>query len=229
MLNQRSVQLMKCIATLIRNDEHGTPNGIDIKAKMQLEAKLAEIMPKGMPNYQMVREMPAISQLIAKFGIVDMHKVMFCLVYDFCNSVNVVRNMNEAQMTEAAGFILNECGNFRLEDYVMMFALAKRGKLVKIMDRIDIQVIGQILDAYWVMRDEAGKRLQEQEYQQFDNSIDRKDVTFAPVLSDAMTRWLKELPDEEEKPIDKKQVEAYARLHNVNMEEILKQFGKDGK
>jgi hypothetical protein len=43
--------------------------------------------------------------------------------WDFCSSINVLRNMNEDQMIEAAAMLIAECGNFRLEDYVMMFSM----------------------------------------------------------------------------------------------------------
>ena len=66
-------------------------------------------------------------------------------------------------MIESASMLIDECGNFRLQDYTMMFTMAKRGQLVKIRDRIDISVITQLLDEYWKRRNFAGMKLQESE------------------------------------------------------------------
>jgi hypothetical protein len=72
--------------------------------------------------------------------------------------------MNEDQMIDCASMLLDECGTFRLEDYQVMFTMAKRGKIGKIMDRLDISVISQLLDEYWTIRNEYGKREQERQF-----------------------------------------------------------------
>ncbi len=104
-----------------------------------------------------------IRDLINEHGKKTMLKVLFLLIKDFCNSINVVRNINEDQMIEAAAVLIDECNNFRLEDYTIMFSVAKRGGLVKILDRMDISVISQMLDEYWKRRNFAGMKLQESE------------------------------------------------------------------
>lgn len=198
---------------------------VRIAAKADLIARTGDLMPSGVPNYVEVRFYPSIAQLIAKEGKKNMVKLLHLLVSDFCASFNVVRNMTDDQMIETAGFLLDECGNFRLEDYQMMLTMAKRGKLVDIRDRIDIQVFAKMLDAYWALRDQAGKQIQETEVRWADNEINSKNVTFAPAISEALTKWIKQLPEEEAKEIDKSGVEAYARLNNVDMNEVVKQFG----
>lgn len=125
--------------------------------KMELVEKCSTLMPKGVPNFLDVVKYPKIEVLISDLGKSKMLKVIFLMVKDFCSSMNVVRNMNEDQMIEAAAMLIDECGNFRLEDYVMMFQLGKRGELVKIMDRIDLQVITAMLDEYWLKRAKAAE------------------------------------------------------------------------
>lgn len=115
-------------------------------------------MPKGKADFLSVIKYPMIKSLVAEKGRNYMHKVLFLLVKDFCNSFNVVRNMNEDQMIEAANMLLEECGNFRLEDYVMMFQMGKRGELFDVHDRIDLQVITAMLDKYWELRNAAGEK-----------------------------------------------------------------------
>lgn len=148
-----SQRLLHSLAALERGDTGG---------KIALVSRASELMPGGSPAYTEVARYPMIAQLIKEHGRQSMMAAVFVLVKDFCGSLNVVRNMNEDQMIEAAAMLLDECGNFRLEDYVMMFGMAKRGNLVKILDRVDIQVIGQMIDAYWEKRNAAGNRAQEE-------------------------------------------------------------------
>lgn len=120
-------------------------------------------MPAGKPTYLEVVKYPKIIDLAREHGKSVMIKVLFLLVKDFCGSLNVVRNMNEDQMIECAAMLLDECDNFRLEDYVMMFKMAKQGQLIKIRDRVDLEVVSEIMDEYWLRRRRAGQAYQEQE------------------------------------------------------------------
>lgn len=119
-----------------------------LEAKMELMDFSSQLMPDGKPNFLAIVSYPMIRSLVQEQSRKTMHKVIFLLIKDFCASMNVVRNMNEDQMIEAAGMLIDECGNFRLEDYVMMFQMAKRGQLFDIHDRVDLQVITRMLDRY---------------------------------------------------------------------------------
>lgn len=146
---------------------------------------VAELMPAGEPKHLEVIKYPMVRTLISEQGRPRMLLMLSIMIRDFCSSVNVVRNMNEDQIIEAAAMLLDECGNFRLEDYTMMFALAKRGQLVKIYDRIDIQVINEILDKYWEQRNAAGKRAQQEEADHLENGVPQigssnRQLTFDP-------------------------------------------------
>lgn len=199
---------------------------------MLIAERVSQLMPSGVPNYAEIRNYPSIKALTAEIGYKNMHKVIQVLVQNFCDSVNVVRPMNPDQVFEAASYLLDECEGFRIEDYVMMFTMAKRGQFVKIMDRIDITVIAQILDNYWITRDVAGKKLQEQEVKQVDNLLNSKTVEFVPEIQKEMTDWLKSLDEEqepEEKPVDKSPAKAYAALHGINIQELEKNFPSKSK
>ena len=132
-------------------------------AKMGLSLLVSDLMPAGNPQYLEVVKYPAIRDLIKTEGKRKMIALLTFMIKDFCSSVNVVRNMNEDQMIETAVMLLDECGNFRMEDYLMIFTMAKRGKLIKIYDRIDIAVITQMLDAYWDLRHLEGIKKQSSE------------------------------------------------------------------
>ncbi|WP_157580875.1 hypothetical protein [Segetibacter koreensis] len=136
---------------------------VKAEAKMDFVSLVSDLMPAGNPTYLGVIKYPMIKSLLAELGKKTMLKVLFLLVKDFCSSVNVVRNMNQDQMIETAAMLIDECDNFRLEDYAMMFSMAKRGELVKIMDRLDMSVITQMLDEYWKRRNQAALKLEENE------------------------------------------------------------------
>lgn len=138
-------------------------------AKMELISIVSDLMPQGKPQYLQMVRYPMISQLVQTEGKKKMLAVLVLMVKDFCSSVNVVRNMNEDQMIEAGAMLIDECDNFRLEDYTMMFAMAKRGTLVKIFDRVDIEVITNIVDAYWQRRKDVAAAVEEDEIQRLDS------------------------------------------------------------
>lgn len=131
--------------------------------------KTSELMPNGVPKFLDVIKYPMIKDIIKIQGQGPTLAILSIMVKDFAASINVVRNLNEDQVLEIAGMLLDECDNFRLEDYVMMFSLAKRGKLIKIYDRIDISVITEMLDTYWQKRHEEGVKHQEEEVEKIEN------------------------------------------------------------
>lgn len=148
---------------------------------MEILTMTSALMPSGKPNFPAIIQYPTISKIIDEGGRADMTKAVFILIKNFCESINCVRNMNEDQMIEAAAFLIDECGNLRLEDYTMMFAMAKRGDLVKILDRVDIQVIAQARDQYMIRRTAAGEAEQEREYMEAEGLLaegDRTDTVF---------------------------------------------------
>lgn len=136
---------------------------------MELIAISRDLMPEGKPAFLQVVKFPMIRDLAKSEGPNIMLKVLLLMVKDFCNSLNVVRNMNDDQMIEAASMLLDECDNFRLEDYTMMFSLGKRGQLVKIMDRIDLQIITAMMDEYWIQRKRAATKTVDEEIKHLDS------------------------------------------------------------
>lgn len=134
---------------------------------MQLTEKLCtELMPGGKPDIRLIMQHRPIIQIVRseENGVKNMLKVLTALLFDFCNSLNVVRPMNDQQIIEAAAALLDECYNYRIEDYVCMFTMAKRGRLVKIMDRMDITIILEISKAYWAHREVEIERIEDEEH-----------------------------------------------------------------
>lgn len=159
-LDPSSQKLVQCLINL----EHESTKA---EAKMDLILVANELMPEGKPDFLPMVQYPKITELVVTMGKRQLLTVLTLMVKDFCSSLNVVRNMNEDQMIETAAMLLDECDNFRLQDYVVMFSMAKRGKFhpeVKILDRVDIQLISSIVEIYWRRRKHAGDLYQEQEF-----------------------------------------------------------------
>lgn len=109
-------------------------------------------MPAGKPNFLAVINFPKIVDLVKEKGEPVVLLSLSIMVRNFCGSLNVQRNMNEDQILETALMLLNECNNFRLEDYLMMFEMGKKGELVKIYERMDIGIITEMADIYFDRR-----------------------------------------------------------------------------
>lgn len=170
-------------------------------AKMELVSMTGKLMPNGNPDFKSVIHYPRINAMINQYGRKTMLKVLVLMVKDFSASLNVVRNMNEDQMIECAAMLLDECDNFRLEDYMMMFTLAKRGRLELnngkgIMDRVDIDTIAKIFTAYHDLRSDAGMRIQEEMFQEDEKKY-------------------RELPPVPETPEEKEMSERFGKLLGV--------------
>lgn len=127
-----------------------------------------ELMPGGKPAYLEVVKYPKITDLVQARGEPVIMLILSVMIRDFCATMNVVRNMNEEQILEAAAMLLNECGNFRLEDYAIMFTMAKKGQLFEVRDRIDLQIITAIADAYYAQRRDAKINMQDQELERLE-------------------------------------------------------------
>jgi hypothetical protein len=130
-------------------------------AKMGMIQIAMDLMPGGKPAFLDVIKYPTIKKLIEEMGEPSVLLMLSVMVRDFCGSLNVSRNMNEDQILEAAMILLKECGNFRLEDYTMMFAMAKRGELIpNFYERIDVLTITTLLDLYWAKRHDAARQME---------------------------------------------------------------------
>lgn len=132
-------------------------------AKLAYGIAVKQLFPDGKPDYLGVIKYPQIRDLVKDNGPAPVLLLIAVMVRDYCASINVARNMNEDQILEAAAMLMDEAGNFRLEDYAMMFALAKRGKLVKVYERIDLTTISDMADAYYAERRDTKIAMQEKD------------------------------------------------------------------
>lgn len=125
-----------------------------------------EIMPSGKPDFEGIRNYPALQLTKGSGQEATSMNGIYLLIEDFCSSLNVKSNLSVEQMIECAGILFNDCGNYRLEDYYTMFEMAKRGKLGKVYERLDIEVLSNMKDAYDNIRYIEGCKILERKEQQ---------------------------------------------------------------
>ena len=122
------------------------------QAKLRLANIAMDLMPAGVVDFDKLKECAPIKSLVEGIGKTEMQTLLFLLISNFCKSINVVRNMGEDQMIECAMYLLDECKDYTMEDYVVMFAMAKRGKIGNVMDHLDIEVVAEMHAEYAARR-----------------------------------------------------------------------------
>lgn len=177
-------------------------------------------MIDGQPDFSQIREYPSIKQIRVEFGDKTAVKSLKGLIENFNLSMNVVRPMNAVQLNDCAFMMLSEYPSYRLEDIVIMFNMAKTGKLGKIMDRVDIETICRFLAEYDAMRTDYGLRQQEQYTEQKESEYIEPEHPEKLIEFDAVA-YLAKL--KEERRIRKEQeLKEYEERHHVQMDEALK-------
>lgn len=105
----------------------------------------------GLPAFRNLLALPArIPHLVKGYGDQQVHALISALIGAFANSFNVVRQMTAAQIT-ACAFDLMESAKedwLAMEDLVLFFDLARKGKYGKVYDRLDQQTIFEMLELY---------------------------------------------------------------------------------
>lgn len=124
----------------------------------------SELLPKGTPDFKGIRNFTPIQTLLESelATRTEIREILTLLVMNFSESMNVVRNLNATQAIEIVEMLIDESEDFRIEDYFIMFQLAKRGKIGDIRDRIDIQLVSKLIDEYWHLRKKEGERLRDE-------------------------------------------------------------------
>ena len=144
-----------------------------MEGKLELAKYHAQLIPGGKPDYLVTIQYPKLGKLIEEHGTKNIIKSIFLLIKDFCNSFNVVRNMSEDQIIDCSMVIIQkyEKDNYRLEDFVQFFQAAKTGSYGKIYDRIDTQIIFEMLEVHGQRRYESGENHLNEIYDYADRNL----------------------------------------------------------
>lgn len=70
------------------------------------------------------------------------------LIVDFANSINVGKNISDAQVDDIACVICTRFKDLKLEELVIVFSNAKAGLYGKMYDRLDIVIISEFISKY---------------------------------------------------------------------------------
>lgn len=138
--------------------------------KGALLGAINEIMKAGQPDFTEIVKRERIAELRQSVGEQMLLHALFELIKNFCNKLNVARNMNEDQIIDAANTLLIDCNpNYHLEDFAAAFDLAARNRLWLnngrgLIDRIDIGILSEIMVQYDLYRLDKTIELQEAEY-----------------------------------------------------------------
>lgn len=223
-LNQPSQKLMQCLQ---KSDN-----------KLELAVLTSDLMPKGLPDFAQLIQCKPIAKIMQEIGKQDTAKYVLMLLQNFCSSQNVVRNMEEDQMIECAVMMVDECDGFTLEDYQVMFEMAKRGSLdfnskKGLMDRIDSQTISKIMDAYYTkwrmgkerLRNEREEELYRERQKNREERLKSGEVKVIELPPDYFAKELKKLQDAADEN-RQKEFQAYIGRREQRKEEFIQKMAE---
>jgi hypothetical protein len=95
--------------------------------------------------------------------------ILGIMINDFCGNFNTRNPMSEDQIADLAIELVNDYWCYKLEDFVVFFSLAKRGRYGKVYDRMDAATIYQLLAEYNKDRDNGLIEMQTQ-YTRYEKS-----------------------------------------------------------
>jgi pantothenate kinase len=91
-----------------------------------------------------------LPELSIKVGLGNMIKILMAEIVKFQNCYNVIRPMNPDQIAQCSFSIIQTAEEdfLSLEDVILFFEGAKQGKYGKVYDRLDQQIIFEMLEVY---------------------------------------------------------------------------------
>lgn len=188
-------------------------------------------MPEGNPDFARLRQFPMVKQLAHDVGKLQIQTALVALITNFCRSINVVRNMGEDQVIECAMYLLDECKDFTMEDYLIMFTMAKRGKLGAILDHVDVLVIAEIHGQYIRHRVQGFRRIQEEERKQLqaqkEATLGERDYEAGTKAIEAIKQFTHDFVNRERLEDEKRRQDAAASRHRQIME-MVERDGAEG-
>lgn len=123
------------------------------------------------PNYISLLKIPAndrLPGLAQKVGVENLGALLMAEITKFQACYNVIRPMNPDQIAQCAFSIIqtSEEDYLSLEDLVLFFEGAKQGKYGKVYDRLDQQIIFEMLELYREQRHRQFIQFKEEEHAQ---------------------------------------------------------------
>lgn len=154
------------------------------------------------PKYDALLSIPVsdrLPELSKKVGVSEIGKIIMAEITKFQNCYNVIRPMNADQIAQCAFSILqsSEEDFLSLQDIIIFFEGAKQGKYGKVYDRLDQQVIFDMLEIYRESRHQSLINMKEEQHSQYktvpindriSNNTERQE------MRSALNDYLKSMP-----------------------------------
>lgn len=117
------------------------------------------------------------------------------LILKTASFFNIGKNITEDQAINTASLILEKYPYETLEDFVMVFKMAKKGELGKVYDRIDPQVIFEWCNQYFDKKAEARENIHLKQKQKYISEADKTPLT--DKAKEALKHFTSQQPKEE--------------------------------
>jgi hypothetical protein len=144
-------------------------NSIRVQDDFQISSIVSSYIKAGTPQFALLLQTPLgdrIPGLAAKYGSKRIHALIVILVTNFCNNLNLIRPMTESQIVSCSFELMNTASEDQLsiEDLTVFFNGAVAGKYGRILDRMDQQILFELLENYRQERHISYSRLQEERH-----------------------------------------------------------------
>ena len=169
-----------------------------------------------------------LKNLQKEISEVGLMTIISTLVLKTANFFNVGKNITEDQAINTAVLILEKYPYETLEDFVMVFKMAKKGELGKVYDRIDPQVIFEWCNQYFEkkaeIREIEHQKFKQKEAKQIENQKARERMRELYKTYSGPTDDQSKKEDQISKQYAKMKLDY---LLNQNKEELLKKQKND--
>lgn len=156
-------------------------NSIRVRDDFQISCIVSSYIKAGAPQFPLLLQTPLqdrIPGLAAKYGNKRIHALIVILVTNFCNGLNLIRPMTESQIVSCSFELMNTASEDQLsvEDLAVFFQGAITGKYGRILDRMDQQILFELLENYRQERHISYSNYQEERHAQLKSlgPIDRE-------------------------------------------------------
>lgn len=144
-------------------------NSIKTGDLLEVELSLNRFKDKGLIKYENLLSIPVkdrLPGLVEQYGAKRIHQLLVVLLTEFCNTFNVIRPMSANQIVSCASEILNTSNEdyLSMEDLTIFFQGAKTGKYGKVYDRLDQQMIFEMLEIYRQERHEQYQNIKDEQH-----------------------------------------------------------------
>lgn len=144
-------------------------NSIKTVDLIEIEKNLSQFKENGIVKFEPLLGIPVkdrLPGLVDQYGAKKIHQLLVVLLTQFCNTFNVIRPMTAEQIVACASEILNTSTEdyLSIEDLTIFFQGAKNGKYGKIYDRLDQQIIFEMLEVYRQQRHEQYLNIKEEQH-----------------------------------------------------------------